>query len=78
MTLMLSERISSDPAICHGRACIQGTRIMVSAILDNLAEGVDETAILKNYPVLTKEDIQAAMSYAADLASEQTIQLTDL
>ncbi len=51
---------------------------MVSAILDNLAEGVDETAILKNYPVLTKEDIQAAMSYAADLARERTIQLTDL
>ncbi len=75
MSITLSERILSDPAICHGRACIQGTRIMVSVILDNLADGVDNAVILKNYPTLTEEDIQAAIQYAADLARERYIPL---
>ncbi|MEA3345932.1 MAG: DUF433 domain-containing protein [Chloroflexota bacterium] len=54
----LSERISVDPRICHGRACIKGTRIMVSVILDNLAAGVSREEILKSYPSLTPKDIQ--------------------
>ncbi|MFN9856748.1 MAG: DUF433 domain-containing protein [Pseudanabaena sp.] len=61
--------------ICHGRACIKGTRIMVSVILDNLAARVSEPEILKSYPTLTPEDIQAAISYAADLARERVILL---
>jgi len=44
------DRITADPSVCHGKACIKGTRIMVSVILDNLAEGVNEQEILKNYP----------------------------
>ena len=61
------ERISINPAVCHGKACIRGTRVMVSVILDNLAAG-DE--ILASYPTLTNADIQAAISYAAELARE--------
>ncbi len=60
----LLKRISVNPDVCHGKACIAGTRIMVSVILDNLAEGkttIEE--ILENYPTLTKEDIQAAILY---------------
>lgn len=65
------ERIAVDPKICHGKACIKGTRIMVSIILDNLAEGVSETEILKSYPSLSPEDIKAAISYAAEISYEQ-------
>lgn len=67
----LLERISSDPEICHGKACIKGTRIMVSIILDSLAEGSTAEEILKDYPSLKPEDIQAAFAYAAELSREE-------
>ncbi|MGH7598986.1 MAG: DUF433 domain-containing protein [bacterium] len=59
------DRISINPNVCHGKACIRGTRIMVSIILDNLAAGVSEEEILRSYPSLTPEDIDAALGYAA-------------
>jgi len=67
------DRISVDPSICHGKACIKGTRVMVSVILDNLAGQVSHTEILSSYPSLTQEDIQAAISYAAELTRERVI-----
>ena len=69
----LLDRISVDPQTCHGKACIKGTRIMVSVILDNLATGISEKEILKSYPSLTKQDIQAAVAYAAELAKERYV-----
>lgn len=69
------ERITVDPAICHGQACIKGTRIMVSVILDNLAAGIGNDEILKSYPTLAPEDIQASLDYAAELARERTVYL---
>lgn len=62
------ERITTDPAVCHGRACIRGTRVMVSVILDNLAAGKSPDEILRVYPSLADADVRAAMAYAADLA----------
>lgn len=53
------ERISVDPDVCHGKACIKGTRVMVSLILDNLAAGESVESILKSYPTLRPEDIGA-------------------
>ena len=70
------ERITADPDVCHGRACIKGTRVMVSVILDNLAANRDAEQILASYPALSRADIQAAMSYAAELAREQIIPFT--
>ena len=67
----LLKRIKVDPNICHGKPCIAGTRIMVSVILDNLAEDLSEDEILKEYPSLTTDDIKAALAYAALLASEE-------
>ena len=67
------ERISVDPQICHGKACIKGTRIMVSIILDNLAAGVSQEEILRSYPSLSPEDVQAAIAYAAELARERIV-----
>lgn len=69
------DHITVDPAICHGRACIKGTRIMVSVVLDNLAAGVRTDELLKSYPTLAPDDVQAALDYAAELARERTIQL---
>lgn len=59
------DRISVDPSVCHGKVCIKGTRIMVSATLDNLAAGESVDSILRSYPTLKPEDIQAAQWYAA-------------
>lgn len=70
------ERITVDPLICHGKACIKGTRVMVSVILDNLAEGINEKEILESYPSLAYEDIKAAISYAAELSRERLIPLS--
>jgi uncharacterized protein (DUF433 family) len=65
--------ISVDPNICHGKVCIKGTRIMVSVILDNLAAGETVDSILRSYPTLTPEDIQATLWYAADLARDRVV-----
>ena len=68
-------RISVEPAVCHGRPCIRGTRIFISVILDNLAAGGSADEILESYPGLTREDIMAALAYAAELAHERTVYL---
>ncbi|MBI5527489.1 MAG: DUF433 domain-containing protein [Deltaproteobacteria bacterium] len=76
MTRKLNDRIVADPEICHGEPCIKGTRIMVSVILDNLADGVSKEALLSDYPDLAEEDVFAAVAYAADLVkSEEEIQV---
>jgi uncharacterized protein (DUF433 family) len=69
-------RISTDPAVCHGRACIEGTRIMASGVLDNLAAGKSPDEVLALYPTLRKEDVAAVIAYAAELARERIV-LTD-
>ncbi len=67
--------ITVDPTVHHGKACITGTRIPVSVILDNLAAGVSEEEIIRSYPSLDAKAIHAAISYAADLAREEVILL---
>ncbi len=68
------ERISVDPGVCHGKACIKGTRVMVSVVLDNLAEGGSPEQIAAAYH-LTIEDVKAALLYAAELAKERVVPL---
>jgi uncharacterized protein (DUF433 family) len=68
------ERIVTDPAICHGKACVRGTRVMVSVILDNLAAGETSEQIAAAYR-LTPQDIQATLLYAAELAKERVLPL---
>ena len=67
------DSIVVDPTICHGQACIKDTRIMVSVLLDNLATGLSHEEILRSYPSLTREAIQATLSYAAELTRERVI-----
>jgi uncharacterized protein (DUF433 family) len=69
------ERISVNPGICHGRACVRGTRIMVSVVIDNIAAGLSRQEILRDYPTLVEADIDAALAYAAELAREGTVDL---
>ncbi|MGL4608936.1 MAG: DUF433 domain-containing protein [Trueperaceae bacterium] len=64
MNNSLLERITFNPKQCGGRPCIRGMRIRVSDILEMLAEDVSEEEILKDFPDLTKEDIQASLLFA--------------
>ena len=68
-------RITTDPAVCHGKACIKGTRIMASVVLDNLAADQSPNEILRLYPTLRREDVTAVMAYAAELARERVVKL---
>jgi uncharacterized protein (DUF433 family) len=67
------EGISANPRVCRGKACIRGTRIMVSVIIDNMAAGLSRDEIRRSYPALT--DIDAALSYAAELTREGAVDL---
>ncbi|MFH0981928.1 MAG: DUF433 domain-containing protein [Planctomycetota bacterium] len=59
-------RISIDPAVHHGDPCIAGTRVPVSVIVGSIADGDTFEQILASYPQLTREDIQAALLFAAE------------
>lgn len=59
------DRIAADPAICSGKPSIRGTRMRVSDIVDMIAEGASPQEVLEDFPYLTKDDIQAALKYAA-------------
>jgi uncharacterized protein (DUF433 family) len=65
--------ITVDPIVCHGQACIRGTRIPASVVLDNLAAGLSSAEIVQSYPSLTPEAIRAAVAYAAELARERVL-----
>jgi uncharacterized protein (DUF433 family) len=60
--------LSSDPQICGGSLCVRGTRVLVTNILDSLAEGASREEILHSYPSLAAEHIDAALAYAAERA----------
>ncbi len=60
-----------DPQVCHGQATVRGTRILVSIVLDALADGMTEAEILAEFPTLTAEGIRAAAAYGAELARDE-------
>ena len=66
------ERITFDPHIMGGKACIRGMRVTVSLVLNLVANGMTTADILTAYPYLEAEDIQQALQYGAWLADEQT------
>ncbi len=69
------EHITVDPNVCHGQACIAGTRVMVSVILDNLAAGLTPAEISESYPSVSPDAVKAVLHYAADLAKERIVPL---
>jgi len=70
------ERLTSDPNVCGGRVCVKGTRVMVSIVLDSLADGLTAEQIVAEYPTIRVEDVLAALAYAAELARERIVPLT--
>jgi uncharacterized protein (DUF433 family) len=64
----MSDRITVDPMVCHGKPCIRGLRYPVENVLEWLASGMSTEEILADYEDLEREDILAALSYAARLA----------
>jgi uncharacterized protein (DUF433 family) len=67
------EFLESNPDICGGELCASGTRIPVTVILDSLAEGSAKEEILRSYPSLKPDHIDAALAYAAELAHEERL-----
>lgn len=63
----MNTRITVDPLVCHGKPCIRGLRYPVENVLEWLASGMTTEEILADYPDLEREDILAALSYAARL-----------
>ena len=68
---MQFDRISITSTICHGQACVKGTRMPVHQIVRMLANGDTVEDLLREYPFLSREDIMASLDYAAGLAEEQ-------
>ncbi|MDM8558331.1 DUF433 domain-containing protein [Candidatus Parabeggiatoa sp. HSG14] len=63
--------ITADPFVCKGKACFKDTQLMVSMVLEDLAKGLTSDEILKNYPSLNQEAIQAALAFVAEITREQ-------
>ena len=73
MTTNRFDRISIDPAVCHGSPVVRGTRIPVHQILDFLANGDSIEGILEAYPGLTRDDVLACLAYAAEMTRERSV-----
>lgn len=69
--MLMDKRISIDPKVCHGQACIKGTRIPVHQIIRMMANGDTIEELLEEYPSISREDILACLDYAASLAEEE-------
>ena len=67
------DRITFDPAVMGGRACIRGMRITVASIVDRIAQGAGIEDVLAEYPYLERADVEQALGYAAWLAWEEVV-----
>jgi len=68
------ERITMNPAVCHGKPCVRGLRYPVEVVLQWLAAGMTTPEIIEDYPDLEPEDIQAVLAYAARLSRVRHIE----
>ena len=68
-----TKRITCDPQIMQGRPCVRDLRITVGLVVNLVANGMSREEILRNYPDLETEDIQACLRYAAELAEDRVI-----
>jgi len=73
--MLLTEHVEINPEVMLGKPVIRGTRIPIELIVRKLGEGATEADLLDAYPRLTQSDIQAALLYAADALSHETILL---
>jgi uncharacterized protein (DUF433 family) len=75
--MMKKSRIELNPKVCNGKPVIRGTRITVSVILEQIAEGISWDTLLANYPELEKEDIKAALHYATSSLEHTEVKTID-
>jgi uncharacterized protein (DUF433 family) len=69
----MNDRIAVDPQVCSGKPVIRGTRIMVKNILGMIAGGYTVDRVIQAYPELTKDDVSAALEYAAQIVDEEQV-----
>jgi uncharacterized protein (DUF433 family) len=67
------DRISFDPQVMGGRACVRGTRILVGTVVSQIAQGATVDEIVNDYPSLAADDVKQALEYAAWLAREEVV-----
>jgi uncharacterized protein (DUF433 family) len=75
LEVSVMERIEINPAVCSGKPVIRGTRIMVRNILGMVAGGYTTERVLESYPELTRDDVVAALEYAARVVDEDQVVL---
>ena len=75
LTMDWREYITVDPSVCHGQACIAGTRVTASVVLDNLVAGLTAEQIAESYPSVSVDAVTASLQYATELARERTVPL---
>jgi uncharacterized protein (DUF433 family) len=75
MQSWLSERISLDPLVCHGKPVVSGTRILVANVIGAIAAGQSVSDILEDYPSLKEPDIGACLEFAAQVAAMENIEI---
>lgn len=67
----MNARLQIDPAMCHGKPVIRGTRVLVSTILGALGGGDSIEVVLEDYPTITRQDVEAALEFASQLSDYQ-------
>ncbi|MGP8198680.1 MAG: DUF433 domain-containing protein [Limisphaerales bacterium] len=72
MQTWLSDRIQLDPAVCHGKPVVCGTRVFVANVVGAVAAGQSHAEILEDYPSLTEADIRACLEFAGELTAMET------
>jgi len=72
MQTWLSDRIALDPAVCHGKPVVRGTRVLAANIVGAVAAGQTPREILEDYPALTEADIRACLEFAGGLTAMET------
>lgn len=72
MNTWLSDRIQLEPAVCHGKPVVRGTRVLVSNVVGAIAAGQSHAEILADYPSLTEADINACLEFAGELTAMET------
>lgn len=74
MQTWLSERIVFDPAVCHGKPVVRGTRVLVANVVGAVAAGQATPEILRDYPSLTEADVRACLEFACRLTAMEGIE----
>ncbi|MEY4918004.1 MAG: hypothetical protein RL616_1917 [Verrucomicrobiota bacterium] len=72
MQTWLSDRVQLEPAVCHGKPVVRGTRVLVSNVVGALAAGQSHAEILEDYPSITEADIRACLEFAGELTAMET------